>query len=292
MLFGSKSGWISLTIFLVFICSASAILSWTPIGKSNSPDPVNPYWIQQLQTEIASMTQRWQALDASCSPNAVFGLTYLYMTNCALKKLQEGYFDHGNEVAKLTIYFAARYDRAINAWLNGQRNVDSSLTSPWKEALTYTNSGYSSVQENLIQGINVHINYDLAQAIYESNFPATYKRDYDRINDIMLGTQTPISNDLAARYDSGANVTNNVILLNDIILDGLITWRNNAWFNGLNLQNSLFNFQRQLILTTMAAETNTITVAQESYNFGAGPTSTTRVAYCETHHGPLTTQFC
>lgn len=46
---------------------------------------------------------RWEALDADCDPNAVFALTYIYMTYGVKMLLAVDYFDDGNQMANMTI---------------------------------------------------------------------------------------------------------------------------------------------------------------------------------------------
>lgn len=126
------------------------------------------------------MVVRWSALDAVCSPNAPFALLYLNITNQSIVAIQNGYFDNGDRLVCVTcqdhttdicqidfiLLFARRY---LNAYDNYYVN-NVKPSGPWNEAFRYADSGRSSVLENLNQGINAHINYDLGIIVYNTSY--------------------------------------------------------------------------------------------------------------------------
>ncbi len=275
-------------ILVVLAClflSAQSLL-WQRIGPASSPNPVNSGSIAALNSLVNEMKNRWQILDSQCDPNAVFALMYLYMTKGGLDTVQNQYYEDGDAMTNLILVFARRYSNAINSWMSGNRQVNGDLTQVWKDAFTYAASNYSSVAENMMQQMNVHINYDLGIAVYQANFSASHQRDYDRVNDLMASLATQISTALSQRYDP-EGVGTGVCLLDDVAVDVIIGWRSNAWLNGQLLRSLLTDILREPIQLTLQTQTTVISLTQQSNNMGQGQTAPARIAHCQAHHAPL-----
>lgn len=262
-------------------------LLWIPIGPADNPIPPSASTIQQLQNLVDQMKSRWEILDSECDPNAVFALMYLYMTKKGLDSVQSSYFENGDVMAHLIQTFAQRYNNAINSWLSGNRNINNDLTQVWFDAFTYTTSNYSSVNENLIQQMNVHINYDLGIAVFHSNHPIALKADFDRVNDLLTDSLSTIRSALAQRYEPNGNVGTGSTLLDDAAVDAIIGWRSNSWTQGQLLQSLPTDELRIPIYATLQTHATTISILQQSYNFGQGQTSPARIAHCQANHFPL-----
>ncbi len=262
-------------------------LLWVPIGPAANPIPASATTIQLLQNRVDQMKARWELLDAQCDPNAVFALMYLYMTKKGLDSVQSSYFENGDVMAHLIQTFAQRYTNAINSWLSGNRNINSDLTQVWFDAFTYTTSNYSSVNENLIQQMNVHINYDLAIAVYHSGHPVSLKADFDRVNDLLAASLSTIRSALAQRYEPNGNVGTGSTLLDDAAVDAVIGWRSNSWTQGQLLQSLATDALRAPVYVILQTDTTTISTTQMSYNSGQGETAPARIAYCQANHFPL-----
>lgn len=256
--------------------------SFAAVGPSANPVLASSWHINQIANEVNVMRNRWQLLDSTCSPNAVFSLTYLYMTTALLDTVSRGYFDDNGLMSNFTINFASRYNLAIESYLSGQTSL---IPLPWQEAFNYGASGYSSVQEDLVLGMNAHINYDLSGVVYDLNYGySQYKNDYDRINDILTNMTESVTSDLGSRYD--ATLLNPLYgALNPVILALLTSWRQGAWSNAVLQLNALTPIIRASLRATVITEAMAIAHTQESYNLGIS-TRETRLAYCEANHAP------
>ncbi len=271
-------------LLLCIIYSTSALL-WQNIGPATNPQPVDQSKIDTINLILARMKLRWYYLDSICDPNAVFALMYLYMTVGGRDSLVNQYYENGNQMADLIYAFASRYGKAIESWVFNNRNINEDLTQVWFDDFTYATSNYSKVIENVLQSANVHINYDLALAIYQANSPTSLKTDYDRVNDMMTGLATTINTDLGARYDPSYGPSA-IPLLDSLAVDALIQWRNDAWLVGQQLRSSLTSAEREIIRVALQTQTTLITNSLKSYNLGT-PTNTERVSWCQAHHAPL-----
>jgi hypothetical protein len=273
---------------LVFLCTGLLVLTqvvaqlniYIPKGPSANPLPVASSYVQQIDDLIADMSARWGTYDSQCDPKAAFNLMYLHMTYGLRDHIRDMFFDNGELMSNFTVKFAHRYFQ----WLDADQN--NNFCAPvWVDAFTYGKTLKSSVYEDLFLGMNAHINYDLGQIVYEMNYGA-YKDDYDRINDILNEALGPITNDLAARYDSTLNNTVNTLLAPGV-LDFIISWRDNAWINGNLLINS--PLLRATTIEAMSVEAIALAAPYKSYNVaGLGAsTAPARTAYCSAHHAPL-----
>jgi len=200
------------------------------------------------------------------------------MTKYALNYMQDGYFCDGDWMTDFIRRFAGRYSAAIDSWMAGNTR---DITKPWKDAFTYSNGSKSTVTQDLFLGMNVHINYDLAIIVYQMNQGIARKPDYDRVNDLLMDVVAHVQTEMGERYDpsflpGGANSN---FLLQDVITELLLGWRDVAWTNGQQLILTGGSILSYGVLQT-AVDVNALPYRQ--------PTSAAdhdaKVQYCEDHH--------
>jgi len=177
---------------------------------------------------VDTLKSRWEVLDSACDPRAVFALTYLAITRSAAQYIADEYFDDGNSMANFITKFAGRYIAAFDAW-----NTDETTVSkPWQQAFSNAASGNSNATEDLLLGMNAHINYDLAIATYEAGYYAlNRKADYDRLNDGLKEIIYNVSVELGYRY--GPAMSPSVLKGIAQSASVIIGWRANAWNNAV-----------------------------------------------------------
>jgi len=232
------------------------------------------------------MQTNWNQLDPTCDTNAVFSLTYLVMTTFVRDALLNNYFDYNGDMCVMTVTFASRYIAAFNAWYASKSNSSmlSEVSSPWQEAFNWGASNQSTVSQDMMLGINSHINYDLAivnnQLGWTSN-PNKYLNDYNRVNDVLSAAMPNVTAGMYAYYDPSFYPGGPNDVASPVLLDGVIQWRNGAWLNGISLQTSLGDFSRQLELTRIEAAAVVSAKLFETPNIP--PPNPARLEYCETH---------
>lgn len=252
------------------------------IGPSANPKPVQQAYIDQIESTVQKMEARWRTLDEACDTNAPFSLIYLYMTRELKSHVQRQYFDDNDLMSNFTRAFAKRYEDAIDAWMASSVNAVG-ITDPWMTAFRYGYSNKSSVLEDLFLGMNAHINYDLALIVSGLQYgKAENKKDYDRINDILTAMMPVVSDDIAGRYYRFMNSTL-VDIFSPAGLVVLFGWRQNAWNNGVLIQNALTDIDRGLLMTNLKTQAMLGTVPYMTYNLGF-PTNVARKAFCQDHH--------
>lgn len=270
----------------------AAVLLSGSIGELNSPGPApdpEPADAEHLQAYIdvtEAMHARWSALDAECDPDQIFALLYLVTTAKVGDLVVADHFEDNGFLVEWDQDFAQRYFDAYDAYHSGAPTPDA-----WRIAFEHAESGTSTVTEDLLLGMNAHVNYDLAHSTYAMGLPQDGKKDeFDRVNDAFWNVGGPVGEEMAARYDAsqggddsgdeGADPTG------EATVEVLISWRENAWANAVLLAQAEGNpVATAAVEAKIASESTAIAEALRNDN---GDTATDRVAYCQASgHPPL-----
>lgn len=155
------------------------------------PDPPPSPPFTTIAAIVAEMTRRWQTLRQAGDWRAVFAESYLRTTEQILATAgQAGAFENPEWLVRLDCVFAQRYFTAIDYWDAGQ---DCPL--PWYIAFQGNREKRTLVIQDLLLGMNAHINYDLPYALDATIPPdatpealASYQRDHSRMNALLART--------------------------------------------------------------------------------------------------------
>lgn len=123
---------------------------------------------------------------AENSPLCLFPALYRKVTEAVRDKIKSGnYFEDNERMENLDVMFANRFIDAWEAWRNNQP-----LSDCWKFAFEAPGKFPLLILQNLVLGMNAHINFDLGIAAFQTGKSSSLhdlKTDFMRINDI-LGT--------------------------------------------------------------------------------------------------------
>src|SRR5689334_19020695 len=89
-------------------------------------------------------------------PLGYFAALYRQVTLKIQEGIHQGFFDNGTRMAEFDAAFANRYLSAYDAFQAGGKPSRS-----WRVAFTATSSGRLIILQDLLVGINAHINLDL-----------------------------------------------------------------------------------------------------------------------------------
>lgn len=146
--------------------------------------------LEILDTIIADAT-------ASSDRLGYFAALYRQVTLEVRKGIQQGFFDDGPRMDRLDATFASRYFAAHDAWKTG-----GEITRSWKVAFTAMETPSSIILQDLLVGINAHINLDLGIAAAEtcpgSDIQGLHG-DFFKINQILANLIQPVE-DVVARF--------------------------------------------------------------------------------------------
>jgi hypothetical protein len=124
-----------------------------------------------------------------------FAVLYHRVT-CRIKEgIDKNEFENGPRMERLDVIFAMRYIEAWNAWVN-----QGNLTKSWEVAFDQSQNNKSVILQQMLLGINAHINLDLGIATSEtvgnSGNIEEILHDFDTINAILASLVDEVQNDL------------------------------------------------------------------------------------------------
>jgi hypothetical protein len=214
-------------------------------GLANQLNPAPAAFLQAHKATPRDMPEAiayMQALEADLvrqqDGRAVFVSTYLQIlkaTDDAVR--QPGYFEDPATVEAEGLRFVQYYIDNHEAYERGDM---ASVAKPWKSAFDRAASGKALAFENLILGINAHVNYDLprALAVVNAHTPAQ-QRDFQKFNDLLFERIDAIQSEVVQRYTTPRGKRREHLLvtadkalgsLDETATKALFTvWRNRAW---------------------------------------------------------------
>jgi hypothetical protein len=120
---------------------------------------------------------------AKSDPLGYFPALYRQVTLTVKQGIASGYFDDGPRMDRFDALFASRYFAAYDAWTSG-----GTPTKSWQVAFQGMRSGQFIILQDLLVGINAHINLDLGVVAGESFQGAAlqgFHDDFNKINQIL-----------------------------------------------------------------------------------------------------------
>ncbi|HMA38064.1 MAG TPA: DUF5995 family protein [Chloroflexia bacterium] len=159
---------------------------------------------------VTRMTARWRTLQRARDWRAVFAKTYLRTTERILAATRRpGHFENPAWMVQLDCNFAGRYFRAIDCW-----DAGGACPLPWVVAFQGAQQKRTLVLQDMLLGMNAHINYDLPYALDATIPPglslaalAPYMRDHLRMNRLLARTVNAVEQ-AAGAYDPLLDVGN------------------------------------------------------------------------------------
>lgn len=143
-----------------------------------------------IQEVIAQLDIIVDDTRARRDPLGYFAAMYRAVTIRIEDDILAGRFEDGPRMDRVDTTFANYYLRAYEQHRNG-----GTPSGPWRLAFDLAGRSTPGVFQHLLLGMNAHINFDLAQAVFESDeaLPAL-RHDYDRINDVLVDLLGPLQN--------------------------------------------------------------------------------------------------
>ncbi len=123
-----------------------------------------------------------------------FATLYRKVTRKVKEGIEQGFFDDGPRMERLDVTFANRYLVALDLW---QR--DREPTHAWQIAFHAAERWRPIILQQLLVGINAHINLDLGIAAAETSPGAELpplKADFERINEILFSLVTQVQEEI------------------------------------------------------------------------------------------------
>ncbi|WP_337869505.1 DUF5995 family protein [Meiothermus sp.] len=186
--------------------------------------------VERIQAQV----RRWEE---SGDHRAVFLRCYSMMTQNMLTALEQGAFQDPRWVDRLLHHFADYYFGALEAY------EQDPITAPpvWQIAHDCCRSPNLKALQNLLLGVNAHINYDLVLAVSDllqdewANLSPKQREmryaDHCKVNVIIAQTIDAVQDQVVERYDPAMDLVDKLMgSLDEWLVSRLITdWRDQVW---------------------------------------------------------------
>lgn len=183
---------------------------------------------------MASQVQEWQACD---DRRAIFLDSYLRMTRNMLAALAAAEFQDAIWVERLLDRFAGYYFDALAAY----DRADPATPPVWQVAHDAAAAPDTMTLQNLLLGVNAHINYDLVLTLVEVLAPEwatlaeterhTRYVDYTHVNDVIARTVDVVQDEIVVRATSVLRLVDNLLgPVDEWVTEKVIgEWREEVW---------------------------------------------------------------
>jgi hypothetical protein len=218
-----------------------------------------------------------------CDHRVIFDTTYLMLTEVYRKTVVDDphFFQDNGYLTYEDTLFANYYFDTLARYAAGQPVPDA-----WKIALDAAGSGDANAAQDMLLGINAHVQRDMPYVVASLGMKmpdgSSRKPDHDAVNEILRNAYEPIVDEIAARYDPSVAVSNSQATPGDNIggLELVKSWREGVWRNAERLMNASSDEQRAQV--EQSIEQNAAAWARSILSFQNPPGyRATRDAYCE-----------
>ncbi|RYZ09143.1 MAG: hypothetical protein EOO73_05100 [Myxococcales bacterium] len=186
-----------------------------------------------VDSVIAEMTTRFDALEARCDHAALFALTYLRTTEqYKVAVLEPGFFSDPAFINHQDANFAKQYFDAWDAYHAGN---PAGAPRAWQLAFRASEAKQVNGTGSILLGMNAHVNRDLPFVLEAIGLVkpdgTSRKPDHDQVNAFLNRVVEPLFDEAAARYDPLVDDTQlNGSTLDEVaLLQLLVGWRELAW---------------------------------------------------------------
>lgn len=124
-----------------------------------------------------------------------FASLYQKVTVRVKEGILKNEFEDGPRMERLDVFFANRYLEAVHQWQN-----KTMPSGPWAVAFEGTRKMRVVLLQQLLLGMNAHINYDLGIAVVDcagNNDLLTMQRDFIAINNIIGSLTFEVTNEIS-----------------------------------------------------------------------------------------------
>ena len=211
--------------------------------------------MQTIEQVLHHMTQRADAWEKTGDQRCTFLRCYNLMSSNMALAIHEGQFHDPSWISTLMLRFAEYYFEAL-----GHYECQAEHTSAvWRHAHNATVQTKLHVLQNLLLGVNAHINYDLPLSLYDclheewATLSAAQKQlrqdDHEKVNQIIASTIDAVQDTVVEPQSPIMAVVDRVMgRMDEWLLSQLISsWRNEVWNVAIRLLDAEDSTEREQI---------------------------------------------
>jgi hypothetical protein len=204
---------------------------------------------QSIEDAIQRLTQLEQAFYDRRDRRAIFVTAYLNITRAVKLRVGENWFQDNPWVTRYDISFANLYRQALLAF---ERGDASSLPKAWRISFETAINGTGLVFQDLVLGINAHINHDLPLALIEVSIdPERAKRyqDHTAVNQVLQDATNLLKDRISSMYAPVLSILDQAFNPLDQALTSfsIDKARESAWVDAVALANAQTDQERAAI---------------------------------------------
>jgi hypothetical protein len=144
---------------------------------------VVPARFRSVEEAISGLERIRDSFIARHDRRGVFAATYVESTRAFHDSLRQRRYESNKKMARFVVAFANAYRQALADYERGAPTPEA-----WRTSFDISRSGTSTVSEDLLLGINAHVNYDIAFAILHAGIDVRSEmshRDHLRANQVL-----------------------------------------------------------------------------------------------------------
>ena len=265
---------------VALICALLAVAAVAASARGASQHPANVHWEALLPALPSSSLQqpgpvphcrkatyrcvdvqirrmRRAQRDFGCDHRAVFATTYLELTRQYRRDLSMGMKKQLMDLKYLyreVAVFANVYFATLKQWKRGR-----DVPEAWRIALETARSGEVNGAQDMLLGINAHVQNDMPFVIaalgLRTRDGRSRKPDHDLVNDVLERAYQRVVDAVADRYDPMVSTTNSTATPADDVagLEMVRAWRENVWRNAERLVNASSDEERRRVADDIQA---------------------------------------
>jgi hypothetical protein len=185
---------------------------------------------------------------------AVFATTYLTMTREIGERVVHHDFHDAEWVGRYAIAFANLYRVALLAYERGEREA---VARPWQISFDTSSASENLLLQDMLLGVNAHINHDLAIALVEVGIDTRREErraDHFAVNEAIRHATEAVQKRFAGLYAPVYRLLDH--LLGDFDADvanfSIEKARLNAWISAVSLAGARSEEERGLVLRSIS----------------------------------------
>jgi hypothetical protein len=202
-----------------------------------------------INTAVEAFSRLEQSFRSQHDRRAIFVTAYLSITQAIRQNIAAGAFLDNAWVTRYALCFANLYRKALLAYETG----DTAATlKGWQIAFDAATRGDALAIQDLVLGINAHINHDLALALNEVSIDpdrATRYTDHTKVNDVLKATTDPLQDRIGQLYAPILNLLDQACdrLDEDIACFSVAKAREDAWGAAVAMANAHSDVERAAV---------------------------------------------
>lgn len=193
--------------------------------------------METINNLLQKMTKESSAWEHSGDRRHIFLQCYTKMSQNMYSSIEEKRFSDPLWVSTLLVRFSEYYFDALDLYQSNQPKVPS----VWRQAHDAAKNPDTNVLQNLLLGVNAHINYDLPLALYDCmenewlKLPLKKriirKQDHDLVNQIISSSIDDVQDSIIKPLSPTLAILDKIMgRMDEWMLSKMIgTWRSNVW---------------------------------------------------------------